>query len=143
METEEQNRLLTQVGRGTPMGQLLRRYWQPIAAAVDLENNWTKRVRLLGEDLVLFKDRQGRLGLIAEHQEHRPVSAVAVPYDISGRAVYRWRPRYRAEGAAGRETQYRCPFLVAGGRRIPTPRDARRARAKCILTQCGRGYRGP
>src|SRR5258705_10313397 len=64
MESLEQNKFLTQVGRGTPMGELLRRYWMPIAAASDLDSKWTKRVRLLGEDLVVFKDRQGRLGLI-------------------------------------------------------------------------------
>ena len=53
MLTEEQNRRLTQVGRGTPMGELLRRYWQPIAALSEMNDRWTKRVRLLGEDLVL------------------------------------------------------------------------------------------
>ena len=56
------------------MGELMRRYWQPIGAAVDLESKWTKRVRLLGEDLVIFKDRQGRLGLIAEQCPHRRAS---------------------------------------------------------------------
>ena len=76
MESAEQNKFLTQVGRGTPMGELLRRYWMPFAAASDLDNRWTKRVKLLGEDLVLFKDRQGRLGLIAEHCPHRRASLV-------------------------------------------------------------------
>ena len=74
METAEQNELLTRIGRGTPMGSLLRRYWQPIAAKVELEKRWTKRVRLLGEDLVLFRDRQARLGLIAEQCPHRRAS---------------------------------------------------------------------
>ncbi len=74
METEEQNRMLTQVGRGTPMGELLRRYWQPIGAAVELEGKWTKKVRLLGENLVLFRNRSGKLGLIAEQCPHRRAS---------------------------------------------------------------------
>lgn len=74
MLTAELNAKLTQVSRGTPMGELLRRYWQPIAAAVELEKAWTKRVRLLGEDLVLFRDRQGKLGLIAEQCPHRRAS---------------------------------------------------------------------
>jgi 5,5'-dehydrodivanillate O-demethylase len=74
METAEQNKLLTEVGKGTPMGELLRRYWQPIGAAVDLDGRWTKSVRLLGEDLVLFRNRQGELGLIAEHCPHRGAS---------------------------------------------------------------------
>jgi len=74
MESAEQNRLLTQVGPGTPMGELLRRYWQPFAAAVDLQDKWTRRVRLLGEDLVLFRNRRGEIGLIAEHCPHRRAS---------------------------------------------------------------------
>jgi 5,5'-dehydrodivanillate O-demethylase len=56
------------------MGNLLRRYWQPIGAAVEMDKVWTKRVRLLGEDLVLFKDREGRLGLIKEQCPHRRAS---------------------------------------------------------------------
>lgn len=74
METTEQNELMTRVGKGTPGGELLRRYWHPIAAAVELEEHRTKRVRLLGEDLVLFRDRQGRLGLVQEHCPHRRAS---------------------------------------------------------------------
>jgi len=89
METAEQNRYLTQVGRGTPMGSLLRRYWQPIAAVIELEKRWTKRVRLLGEDLVLFRDRQGRLGLIAEHCPHRQASfAHGIPTVDGIRCMY-------------------------------------------------------
>ena len=74
MESAEQNRLLTQVGRGTPMGELMRRYWQPIGAAVEMQDKWTQRVRLLGENLVLFRNRQGALGLIAEQCPHRRAS---------------------------------------------------------------------
>ena len=89
METEEQNRLMTQVGKGTPAGELLRRYWYPIAAGIELKDNWTKRVRLLGEDLVLFKDRQGRLGLIEEHCPHRRASfAQGLPTDNGIRCPY-------------------------------------------------------
>ncbi len=57
MLTAEQNEQLTQVGPGTPMGELMRRYWQPIAAYAELSENPTKAIRLLGEDLVLYKDR--------------------------------------------------------------------------------------
>ncbi|MEP7208991.1 MAG: aromatic ring-hydroxylating dioxygenase subunit alpha [Casimicrobiaceae bacterium] len=89
METAEQNQLLTQVGPGTPMGNLLRRYWQPIGAAVELERRWTKRVRLLGEDLVLFRDRQGRRGLIAEQCPHRAASFYhGIPTDDGIRCPY-------------------------------------------------------
>ena len=89
METAEQNQLLTQVGQGTPMGDLLRRYWQPIAATVELEKRWTKRVRLFGENLVLFRDRQGRRGLIAEKCPHRGASfAHGIPTQDGIRCPY-------------------------------------------------------
>ena len=70
------NELLTKVGPGTPMGNLMRRYWHPIAAAQELEVSpfRTKEVRLLGEDLVLFRDRSGQLGLIDRWCSHRRVN---------------------------------------------------------------------
>jgi 5,5'-dehydrodivanillate O-demethylase len=74
MLTAEQNDLLTRIGPGTPAGNLLRRYWQPIAATSELADNWTMRVRLLGENLVLFRDRQGRRGLVKEKCPHRGAS---------------------------------------------------------------------
>jgi len=89
MESAKQNKLLTEVGKGTPMGNLMRRYWQPIGALVDLDNKWTRRIRLLGEDLVLFKDRQGRLGLIAEQCPHRRASfAHGIPTQDGIRCPY-------------------------------------------------------
>src|SRR5690606_21542964 len=74
METAEGNQLLTQVGRGTPMGELMRRYWHPICAVADMDGKWTRPVRLLGERLVLFRNREGQLGLIAEQCPHRRAS---------------------------------------------------------------------
>ncbi len=89
MESAEQNRALTQVGRGTPMGELMRRYWQPFAAAVDLADKWTQKVRLLGEDLILFRDRQGALGLIAEQCPHRRASFLhGIPTERGIRCPY-------------------------------------------------------
>src|SRR5687767_6477578 len=67
----ERNRILTQVGPGTPMGDYLRRYWQPIGGAGELDANPIKAVRLLGEDLVLYKDLGGKYGLIDRHCPHR------------------------------------------------------------------------
>ena len=71
MLTEANNKLLTQTSAGTPMGDLLRYYWYPIAAVTELEEKPTKRVRLLGENLVLYKDLGGRYGLIDRHCPHR------------------------------------------------------------------------
>ncbi len=64
MLTATENERLTQVGPGTPMGALFRRYWHPIAASGELDDRPTKQVRLLGENLVLYKDKSGALGLI-------------------------------------------------------------------------------
>jgi len=69
----EKNDRLTQVGPGTPMGNLLRRYWWPIAASADLGPEPQER-RLLGEDLVLFRDKSGELGLLEAQCPHRLAS---------------------------------------------------------------------
>ena len=74
MLTKAQNERLTKVGPGTTMGTLMRYYWHPIAASVELDENPVKKIRLLGEDLVLYKDRSGNLGLIDEPCPHRRVS---------------------------------------------------------------------
>ncbi len=71
MLTHEDNQLLTQVGKGTPGGELMRRYWHPVAAASQLDDDPVQAVRILGEDLVLFRDRSGTLGLIAQRCPHR------------------------------------------------------------------------
>ena len=89
MESQEQNKLLTQVGPGTPMGELMRRYWQPIGACEDMVERWTKPVRLLGEDLILFRTRQGELGLIAEQCPHRRASLLhGIPTERGIRCPY-------------------------------------------------------
>jgi 5,5'-dehydrodivanillate O-demethylase len=63
------------VGPGTPAGELLRRYWLPAAVAQELsEQNPTQFVRILGEDLVLFRDKKGRVGLIEDRCAHRGAS---------------------------------------------------------------------
>ena len=67
------NARLTEVGRGTPMGELLRRYWHPIGIAVDA-NETPRPVRVLGEDLILFRDKAGRPGLVEPHCAHRGAS---------------------------------------------------------------------
>jgi 5,5'-dehydrodivanillate O-demethylase len=71
MLSEEENRRLCEVGAGTPMGELMRRYWHPIAAVAELEDSPTKPVRLMGEDLVLYRDRGGAYGLVDRHCPHR------------------------------------------------------------------------
>jgi 5,5'-dehydrodivanillate O-demethylase oxygenase subunit len=75
MLTQEDNDLLTRVGPGTPGGELLRRYWQPVAAAGELTaEKPVKAVRILGEDLVVFQDKSGAYGLIGRNCPHRRAS---------------------------------------------------------------------
>ncbi len=63
---------LTQTSRGTPSGELLRRYWQPIGFSCDVTPNGPPRaIRILGEDLVLYRDDRGRPGLLARKCTHR------------------------------------------------------------------------
>jgi phenylpropionate dioxygenase-like ring-hydroxylating dioxygenase large terminal subunit len=64
---------LTQVGVGTPMGELMRRYWHPIGLSADAGQT-PKQVRILGEDLILFRDFSGKPGLVYQHCAHRGAS---------------------------------------------------------------------
>lgn len=61
---------LVEVGRGTPMGELLRRYWHPIGLVKDAGGT-PRKIRALGEDLILFRDGQGRPGLLHARCAHR------------------------------------------------------------------------
>ena len=71
MLTAAENELLTQVGPGTPMGALLRRYWMPVAGTSEFEAVTVKPLRLFGEDLVLYKDLSAQFGLLDRHCPHR------------------------------------------------------------------------
>jgi phthalate 4,5-dioxygenase len=76
MINEEMNTVLTRTNRGTPMGELFRRYWIPALLDWELPERDCPpvRVKLLGEKLVAFRDTEGRLGLIDEFCAHRGVS---------------------------------------------------------------------
>jgi 5,5'-dehydrodivanillate O-demethylase len=71
MLSKEKNTMLTQVAPGTPMGNLLRRYWMPIAGVSEFDSRATKPIRLMGEDLVLYKDLSGTYGLVDRRCSHR------------------------------------------------------------------------
>ena len=72
MLTQEENDLLTQTGAGSPGGAMLRQYWQPVALSEELPPDGSPLpVRVLSEDLVLFRDDEGQLGLIGLHCSHR------------------------------------------------------------------------
>jgi len=72
MISAEENNLLTQTGPGTLCGAVMRRYWQPVALADELPAGGAPlKVTILGEQLVLFRDEQGRPGLLGLHCSHR------------------------------------------------------------------------
>ena len=72
MMSSEQNDLMTRVGPGRPAGELLRRYWQPVALVDELAGpRPARQVRLLGQDFVLFRDERGRHGLLDRDCPHR------------------------------------------------------------------------
>jgi hypothetical protein len=68
MLSKEDNELLCRVGRGTPMGELMRQYWIPALPSSEFAepDGAPKRMRLLGENLVMFRDTKGRMGAMAE-----------------------------------------------------------------------------
>src|SRR6202167_4637221 len=87
--TREQNDRLTQVGPGTPMGNLLRRYWQPVAAAIELDQDPVRKVRFMGEDLTLYRSSAGEYGLIEDRCAHRCMSLeFGIPDDKGLRCAY-------------------------------------------------------
>jgi len=76
MLTASDNELLAHIGPGTPMGNLMRQYWMPIYLSSDLPENDSKpeRMKLLHEDLIIFRDSEGRVGLVTEVCPHRGAS---------------------------------------------------------------------
>ncbi len=110
----EQNELITRIGPGTPCGALMRRYWQPAALLDEFDprfdprmaNRPLKAVRLLGQDLVLFRDEQGRWGLVDRDCPHRGADLAFARHEGDG---------------------IRCPFhgwkFDAEGRCLETPAE--------------------
>jgi 5,5'-dehydrodivanillate O-demethylase len=89
MLTQQQNDRIMRVGPGTPMGVLMRRYWHPIAASGELDERPTRQIRLLGEDLVLYRDKSGTLGLIDRLCAHRRVDlSYGIPEEHGLRCMY-------------------------------------------------------
>jgi phthalate 4,5-dioxygenase len=120
----DENELLTRVGPGTAMGALMRRYWIPAAFSHQIAKADSPpiRVRLLGENLVLFRDSQGRVGLLDEKCPHRTASLFFGRNEENGlRCVYHGI-KFDVEGA--------CVDLPC----VPQMSDAHRANAQKQLT---------
>ncbi len=91
MLSAEDNDILTRIGAGMPMGELMRRYWIPALLAEELKEPDGKpvRLRLMGEDLVAFRDTKGRVGLLEEQCPHRRASlALALNAECGLRCIY-------------------------------------------------------
>lgn len=93
MVTPEEQETLTRVGPGTPMGTLLRRYWLPVAATAELPAGRVMPVRLLGEDLALYRSAEGATGLLDARCPHRGASLAYGLVEANGlRCAYHgWR----------------------------------------------------
>jgi 5,5'-dehydrodivanillate O-demethylase oxygenase subunit len=93
MLSKEMNERLTRLGPGTPLGNLLRRYWFPIARTPELDQEPVLAVTLLGENLALFRSDAGGLGLVAQRCPHRGASlAYGIPEEEGLRCPYHgWR----------------------------------------------------
>ncbi len=76
MLPQEQNQLFTRTNSGNPMGELMRRYWIPalLSEEIPTPDCPPVQVRLLGEELVAFRESNGRIGLMDEHCSHRGTS---------------------------------------------------------------------
>lgn len=110
----EQNELITRIGPGTPCGALMRQYWQPVALLDEFDPRFDPRmaerplkaVRLLGQDLILFRDEAGRWGLLDRDCPHRGADLAFA--------------RHEGDGV-------RCPFhgwkFDATGRCLETPAE--------------------
>lgn len=71
----EDNELLTRTGPGTPMGEMFRKYWIPVMKSEEIEADGApKKIRILGEDLLAFRDTEGKIGLVDEKCPHRGTS---------------------------------------------------------------------
>ena len=100
MLSKEDNELLTRIGPGTAMGEMVRRYWLPFYLSADLEADGPpQRVRLMGEDLIVFRATSGQVGLVGNHCPHRGASLFFGRNEEDGlRCVYHgWK--YDVSGA--------------------------------------------
>src|SRR4051812_26519039 len=130
MLTREENELLCRVEGDAPMGQIMRRHWLPICMSEEVAepDGAPLRARLLGEDLVVFRDTDGRLGVLGEFCAHRGASLVygrneecglrclyhGWKFDVEGN-VLEMSSEPLASGLAGKTKHKAYPVREAGG----------------------------
>src|SRR5437667_4586697 len=111
-ERPAEDQELTRVGPGTPCGEYLRRFWQPIILSEELRD-LPRRLRVLGEDLVAFRDQSGAAGLLELHCPHRGTSL-----------------EFGLIGEKGIRCCYHGWLFDVDGRILETPRRTRRQHAQ-------------
>jgi phenylpropionate dioxygenase-like ring-hydroxylating dioxygenase large terminal subunit len=113
MLSTQDNELLTRVGPGTPMGELLRRYWSPalLVSELPVPGGDPVKVRLFGEDLVAFRDATGKVGLVQEACPHR------------GASLYFGRNEAGPDGTCGLRCAYHGWQFAADGSCIDMPSE--------------------
>jgi nitrite reductase/ring-hydroxylating ferredoxin subunit len=113
MLSREDNELITRVGPGTRMGEVLRRYWMPALMTSELKepDGEPVRVRLLGENLLAFRDSSGRVGMVDESCPHRLASLWFGRNEENGlRCVYHgWK--FDVNGACLEQMNEPQPFV--------------------------------
>src|SRR6516162_1530165 len=110
MMSQEQNDLITRTGPKDPCGKLMRMYWQPAALLDELQGPRPVRpVKLLGENLVLFRNEQGRYGLIERHCAHRGADlALRRLWPAVPRLLRRHRPADDEDPSRIRPADHQC-----------------------------------
>jgi 5,5'-dehydrodivanillate O-demethylase len=115
--SQHENQVLTQVGPGTPAGQLLRCYWHPVAVAAEVPRGGVRPVRLLGENFALFRSESGDLAMTEARCPHRGASLALGFVD---------------------DDRLRCSYhgwaFDAGGRCVETPNEPRGSRLRDLAS---------
>ena len=124
--------ILTQIGRGTPMGTLMRQYWMPALLSSELKSDGAPvRLKLLGENLIAFRDTDGRVGILDHVCPHRCASLFFGRNEENGiRCVYHgWK--FSAQGKVWMRPTFRT--IVLNEKRF----QSRPIPPRSILASCG------
>lgn len=154
MLTREENERLTRVGRSTPMGELVRRFWLPFLLTADLSepDGAPVRVTLLGERLLAFRDTSGRIGLIDRACAHRSLTffsaatkrtACAAP-TMAGSTTWTagvWICRPKMRRVLSKKTSSSPPIRCASGRESCGPTWDRKNKLQSCRNLSGPGFR--
>ena len=142
MLTKELNELITQVGPGTPGGEYMRRYWHPVGLSTDvITNGQPKQIRILGEDLVLFRDQAGRPGLVGRlpRLERRSIASWPNPRAGASAPAFSSRPwKFFSDRTMCRRLAERPTTSWPASTRSEAIPSRRRALSSATTTRTGR-----